>query len=107
VSLAKNSLQGSLNSSAWHTFTSLRYLNLSSNQLTGALQASWSVLRTNLSVDMSYNNITGPLPAGLAAVGADGRTLQLALLNVSRNSITGEVQQFIIELVLCYFKPNS
>lgn len=91
VSLANNSLQGSLNSSAWHTFASLRSLNLSSNQITGALQASWSTLRTNLSIDLSYNNITGPLPAGLAAAGADRRTLQLTLLNVSRNSITGEL----------------
>ncbi|WIA22988.1 hypothetical protein OEZ86_009906 [Tetradesmus obliquus] len=89
VSLANNSLQGSLNSSAWHTFASLCSLNLSSNRITGALQASWSALRTNLSIDLSYNNITGPLPAGLAAAGADGRVLQLALLNVSRNSITG------------------
>jgi hypothetical protein len=91
VSLAKNSLQGSFNSSAWHTFTSLRHLNLSSNQLTGALQGSWAVLRSNVSIDVSYNNITGPLPAGLAAVGADGRTVQLALLNASHNSITGTI----------------
>eukprot|EP00882_Tetradesmus_deserticola_P017148 GHRQ01018352.1.p2 GENE.GHRQ01018352.1~~GHRQ01018352.1.p2 ORF type:complete len:110 (-),score=35.77 GHRQ01018352.1:561-890(-) len=89
VSLAKNKLQGSLNSSAWHTFTSLRHLNLSYNQLTGVLQPSWSALRTNVSIDVSCNNITGPLPPGLAAVGVDGRALQLTLLNASRNSITG------------------
>lgn len=93
VSLASNNLHGSLNTSSWQSMVSLRYLNLSSNQITGVLPAAWSVFRTNISIDVSHNNITGPLPDGLSAVGSDGLTLQLSLLNVSYNQLTGRWQQ--------------
>lgn len=75
---------------SWANATALRHVNLSRNALSGQLPAAWAGLRgANISIDVAFNNISGPLPAAWALAGADGGTLQLALLNTTGNALTG------------------
>ncbi|KAF0924186.1 hypothetical protein E2562_008484 [Oryza meyeriana var. granulata] len=90
--------------------TSLTLLDLSFNSLTGAIPASLGAL-TNLSgINLSRNRLAGPIPAGLFAnldpqqeaylrlshnnlsgsVPADLAAANLALVDLSRNALTGD-----------------
>lgn len=90
LSLADNRLQGRLDQANWTAAPLLRFLNLSSNMLTGPLPASWSAFRANISIDVSRNRLSGSLPPAWSSAGADGMSMQLTLLNASTNLLSGE-----------------
>jgi hypothetical protein len=89
LSLANNSLQGSLVQLNWTAGSPLRFLNLSGNLLTGSLPDSWSSIRVPVTIDLSRNRLSGLLPVSWGNVGADGQTMPLRLFNASSNNITG------------------
>lgn len=64
------------------TYETLQVLNLSHNNLTGALPAEVRHLQVLTELDISYNNFTG-VPAEV------GQLEQLEILNLSHTEITG------------------
>jgi hypothetical protein len=89
LSLANNNITGNLEALSWTRPSLLRSLNMSGNQMTGVLPASWVDLRGPVRIDISRNRLSGTLPSVWGATGADGQTLALSLLDVTSNFITG------------------
>jgi hypothetical protein len=89
LSLANNNITGNLEALSWTQSRLLRSLNMSGNQLTGALPVSWADLRGPVSIDLSRNRLSGTLPSVWGATGTDGQTMALSLLDLTGNSITG------------------
>lgn len=96
VSVAGAGLAGTLDALDLSWLPSLRSLNLSSNSLTGSFffpsNASGPLLSIT-SVDMSKNNLSGPIPATLPWYMPN-----LEHLNVSSNRLSGEVPASLANL---------
>ncbi|XP_008802427.2 MDIS1-interacting receptor like kinase 2-like [Phoenix dactylifera] len=85
LSLQNLSLNGTLNNFSFSSFPSLIHLNLSFNELYGAIPPGVGAL-TNLStLDLSSNMFSGALPLSLASL------KNMVSLNLAANDLTGHV----------------
>uniref|UniRef100_A0A8R7U1V0 Leucine-rich repeat-containing N-terminal plant-type domain-containing protein n=2 Tax=Triticum urartu TaxID=4572 RepID=A0A8R7U1V0_TRIUA len=83
LELSFNSLSGAIPASLG-TIPNLSGINLSRNRLTGAIPPMFlSKSADQVYLWLSHNNLTGPVPAGFAAV-------NFAHLDLSRNDLTGD-----------------
>lgn len=89
VDLSNNMLSGKLLPSTFATCFSLQSLNLGKNYLSGSGDLLASLL-TNLSslkyLYLPFNNMTGPIPSSLAL-----NSSQLQVLDLSSNAFTGKI----------------
>uniref|UniRef100_A0A803MD92 non-specific serine/threonine protein kinase n=2 Tax=Chenopodium quinoa TaxID=63459 RepID=A0A803MD92_CHEQI len=83
ILLNGNMLSGQIPSSISRCVV-LEYLYLGKNNFGGSIPDALRSLKGLLEIDLSYNNLTGQIPPFLA-------DLQLRLLNLSHNSLEGEV----------------
>ncbi|GJM84767.1 hypothetical protein PR202_ga00471 [Eleusine coracana subsp. coracana] len=97
VDVAGAGLDGTLDALDLQSMPSLRTLNLSSNALTGPFfpssNASRPLLLSFKSIDLSNNNLSGPIPATLPMVMPN-----LEHLNLSSNQFTGEIPTTLTNL---------
>ncbi|KAF6171230.1 hypothetical protein GIB67_036898 [Kingdonia uniflora] len=92
LDLHSNRLTGPID----HIFTmqksSLKYVDLSHNKLTGGLPDSFRKMGTLQSLDLSYNRLGSDFPASLGLVSA------LERLNMQKNKFTGEIPNTVLKL---------
>nr|GMD78984.1 probable LRR receptor-like serine/threonine-protein kinase At2g24230 [Ipomoea batatas] len=88
LDLSNNNLTG-LPSDIW-SLGSLKFLNLSFNQLSGVLSSNIGNFAKLQSLDLSHNNFSGSLPEAMSSL------LSLQLLNLSRNGFDSKVPSGIM-----------
>ncbi|KAL6873700.1 hypothetical protein ACP4OV_013782 [Aristida adscensionis] len=86
VSLGSKGLSGRISPSLGN-LTGLRYLNLSHNSLHGSLPTELVLHSTIVVLDVSFNNLAGPLQE----IQSLNHELSLQVLNISSNLFTGQV----------------
>ncbi|KAK6923902.1 Leucine-rich repeat-containing N-terminal, plant-type, partial [Dillenia turbinata] len=91
LSLAENSLNGSLFTDSLSLCSHLRFINLSSNLFVGTLPEldGFSKLQ---SLDLSFNNFSGEIPASF------GRLQELRVLKLFANLLDGSIPEFLTNL---------
>ena len=83
LSLSDNQFTGDLATTLSRLPTSVIYLDLSSNKLTGSIPATITV--PFISLDVSDNDLSGPIPAGLGSLST------LIALNLRMNDLDGSI----------------
>ncbi|KAH7851259.1 hypothetical protein Vadar_009138 [Vaccinium darrowii] len=78
-------LGGSLPSSGWSEFCSLRVLNLGGNDLKGTIPGSISMCKNLTFLDLSSNGLVGSLPDNV------GDLRDLEWISLRENNLTGEI----------------
>ncbi|KAL6603592.1 hypothetical protein ACP70R_043953 [Stipagrostis hirtigluma subsp. patula] len=92
VSLASKGLAGRISPSLGN-LTGLMYLNLSHNSLHGSLPMELVLHSTIVTLDVSFNNLAGPLQE----LQSSNPDLPLQVLNISSNFITGQFPSTVWE----------
>ncbi|XP_064968185.1 receptor-like protein EIX1 [Musa acuminata AAA Group] len=87
INLSQNQINGTMPTSLEH-MTNLHYLNLGSNMLEGLIP---HVQPSLLFLNLSYNSFSGSLPSIFP-------TVELRILDLSRNHINGSIPSFICNL---------
>ena len=84
ISLSGKSLTGNIPDGDWAQFTSLKNIDFSNNDLTGNIPASLAAVTSLETLDLSGNDLTGTLPNEFAGLTA-------AVFKVSGNQLSGTV----------------
>lgn len=84
INLTGKSLTGNIPAGDWSQFTSLKNIDFSNNELTGTIPASLAAVTSLETLDLSDNDLTGTLPNEFAGLTA-------AAFKVSGNQLSGTV----------------
>ncbi|KAL6206194.1 hypothetical protein ACLB2K_023443 [Fragaria x ananassa] len=90
LSLSDNNLSGSIPPSLCN-MSSLRFLILRSNHLSGDFSRAWSMWPYIQNVDVSYNDLTGNITSSM------GVPSSLWVLNLSNNNFTGQIPSSLFQ----------
>eukprot|EP00884_Botryococcus_braunii_P004824 jgi/Botrbrau1/14342/Bobra.0222s0012.1 len=119
--LSNNSLEGTLPSS-WSNFSHLQKLGLSMNKLSGTVPASWGSIVSLQELSLGSNLLQGSMPqfifnnSNLTFVTLDHNNLTGSfpaiahlpeVMDVSNNSLTGELPKSLKDSVLVLLSNNS
>ncbi|TXG69714.1 hypothetical protein EZV62_004649 [Acer yangbiense] len=74
-------------------FIEIRALNLSHNNLTGAIHSTFSNLKQMESLYLSYNNLNGRIPPSLMEINT------LAVFSVAHNNLSGKIPYIIAQFI--------
>ncbi|XVF03187.1 hypothetical protein REPUB_Repub04eG0239700 [Reevesia pubescens] len=116
ANVSKNRLSGHIPSGIGAICRSLRFLDVSENQIAGVIPQSFRDLRSLVFLDLSGNKLRGPIPEGLHELkhlkhlslasnnltgsipSSFGRFRSLEVLGLSSNSLSGEIPQSLVNL---------
>ncbi|XWS34195.1 hypothetical protein CRYUN_Cryun21dG0019700 [Craigia yunnanensis] len=126
ANVSNNRLSGHIPSGIGAICRSLRFLDVSENQIEGIIPQSFRDLKSLVFLDLSGNKLRGPIPEGLhqlkhlkhlslasnnltgAIPSSFGRFHSLEVLELSSNSLSGEIPQGLVNLRnLTYFRLNN
>ncbi|KAL0353771.1 UNVERIFIED_CONTAM: Phytosulfokine receptor 2 [Sesamum angustifolium] len=92
LNISNNLFTGQLNSENCSFFRTIRFLDLSSNQFTGGLEALVSCSTSLQQLHLDFNSFSGDLPDSLYLLPS------LELLSISANDFSGQLSQEISKL---------
>ncbi|KAL8512658.1 hypothetical protein ACS0TY_018959 [Phlomoides rotata] len=83
--LSFNNFTGSISSICIYAVCSLQWLDVSNNQLEGALPSDWANMKDLVILNVNYNNLSGEIPHSL------GSLSKLRTLHLRGNNFSGEL----------------